>query len=157
VSVPVPQPLVNLQTNPSQQSFVSSRWPSTYLFHISPKTPAPLGIVCSSQLALRAAALSLAGPRFISVILLNLVVSDCWFNVSKDSNINQTLWCDLTGRRLPASWDALFGASIEALPMVESVEVLVVESMVCVGCIGNLVVFCVVSTRSNVRLVWCAK
>jgi hypothetical protein len=53
----------------------------THLFHMSPKTPAPLGIVCSSQLALRAAALSLAGPRFISVILLNLVASDCGINV----------------------------------------------------------------------------
>ena len=48
----------------------------TYLFHISPKTPAPLGMVCSSQLALRAAALSFAWPRFISVILLNRAVSD---------------------------------------------------------------------------------
>jgi hypothetical protein len=48
-----------------------------YLFHISPKMPAPRGIVCSSQLALRAAALSFVGLRFISVILLNLAASDC--------------------------------------------------------------------------------
>ncbi len=48
----------------------------TYLFHMSPRMPAPRGIVCSSQLALRAAALSFVGLRFISVILLNLAASD---------------------------------------------------------------------------------
>jgi hypothetical protein len=61
-----------------QSVYVFSVYPQacTYLFHISPKTPAPLGMVCSSQLALRAAALSFAWPRFISVILLNRAVSD---------------------------------------------------------------------------------
>lgn len=45
--------------------------PLVNLFHISPNTPAPLGMVCSSKLALRAAARSLAGSRFMLVILLN--------------------------------------------------------------------------------------
>jgi hypothetical protein len=44
---------------------------------------------------------------------------------------------------LPASWDALLGASIEVLPLVESIEVLVVESMI-VGCKKKVVVCCVV-------------
>jgi len=77
----VPVPLVNLSKH--HQSVTALSIVSicsklcTYLFHISPKTPAPRGMVCSSQLALRAAALSLVGLRFISVILLNLVASDC--------------------------------------------------------------------------------
>lgn len=50
--------------------------PLVYLFHMSPKIPAPLGMDCSSKLALRAAALSLAGSRFIVVILLN-ISPDC--------------------------------------------------------------------------------
>lgn len=46
--------------------------PLVYLFHISPKKPAPFGMDCSSKLALRAACLSLVGSRFIAEILLNL-------------------------------------------------------------------------------------
>jgi hypothetical protein len=72
-------PLVNLSTVASQHQLSSHPHQAcTYLFHISPKIPAPLGILCSSQLALRAVLYSSAGPRFISVILLKRAVSDCW-------------------------------------------------------------------------------
>jgi hypothetical protein len=37
------------------------------------------------------------------------------------------------------------GASVEALPLVESVEVLVAESIMFVGCEGKGIVWCAVS------------
>jgi hypothetical protein len=81
---PIPTPMLPLnprQRLPSQvkSSQVTTRLylpPLVYLFHMSPKIPAPLGIDCSSKLALRAAALSLAGSRFIAEIFWN-ISPDC--------------------------------------------------------------------------------
>lgn len=60
----VESPLVNLQHSiVSQQSTILWHTRITHLFHMSPTIPAPFGIVCSSKLALRAAALSFSGLR----------------------------------------------------------------------------------------------
>ena len=59
---------------------------ATYLFHMSPKTPAPFDTLWSSKLAGWAAVVLLSGPRFCVIILSNMGLLD-YLSVSRVDDV----------------------------------------------------------------------
>jgi hypothetical protein len=153
VSMPVPQPLVNLPKSAivriiaiAINSLVPHVAQNTSTFGNRLFLPA---CSASSGVVVGWTALHFGDfAEFGCIGLLNLMSEYRW-------GTKQVHWYHLTGRRLPASCEALLGASIEVLPLVESVEVLVAESMVFVDCEGKGVVYCAVSTQGNERSIKC--